>query len=128
MFLSSFSHCDFVSGKVEEHSEMDPRLAILVNSSTTDSLSSKADLESVSNPISDTTPTAAAVDSLALSADRFDKFFVGVDVAVERPESRARANLATEDGSLDPPWQDRTHLMSHEGSCWDGKDVIELFL
>ena len=97
-------------------------LCLLTNSS------GEADLESVHNPVSNAAPTSAAMDGLALSTDCLDKFFIIVDMSVERPESRAGADLATEDSGLNPPWQDRTDLVPHEGTGRDGEDVVELLL
>lgn len=49
-------------------------------------------------------------------------------MAVEAPERRARADLAAEDGGLDPPRQDGEALVLHEGARGDGEDVVEFLL
>jgi len=63
----------------------------------------------------------------ALSADRLDEFLVVVDMTIERPECRARADLTAEDVRLDPPRQDAADLVAHKPARGDCEDVVELF-
>jgi len=47
-------------------------------------------------------------------------------VRVKVVQLRARTDVAAEEVTLDPPWQDCGHLVSHVSPSRDCKDVIQL--
>lgn len=83
--------------------------------------------EAVGDSVSNTTATSA-LNSFALPANCFNELLVVVDMAVERPQRRARANLTAQNLCLDPPREDCANLVAHECASWDREYVIEFLL
>ena len=85
-------------------------------------------LSPVDEPVDNTASATLASNSHTLLAYFLDKFSIVVNMSVERPESRARANPAPQDVCLDPPWQDTADLVLHELASGNRKDVIKFLL
>lgn len=91
-------------------------------------LRSRTRSKPIRNSIDDATSASTTLDSLALPTDHVDEFLIIVDVAIERPQRRARADLAAEYLGLDPPRQHGADLVAHEGARRDREDVVEFLL
>jgi hypothetical protein len=53
------------------------------------------------------------------------KLVVVLDVSFEGEQCWADSVFPAEDEALDPPGKYAKDLMLHEGSSWDGKDVVK---
>lgn len=80
------------------------------------------------DPVRQAAPTTTTMRSLALATNSLDELLIVIDMSIERPQRRARSDLATENISLDPPWQDGADLMFHKSARRDGEDVIQFLL